>query len=343
MISFFFSVLLGVGVVFVGFSNNWLLIWVWIECVTLCLIILFRSSKVNIRNLEAISKYFVTQAIASLLILIGVILRYFFLEIITLTGGYNYLSYGFIIVGLLVKLGVFPNPYWFVDVVNGVEYSRLIYLLIVSKVVPLYLLFNVVSLSVFLVFGAVGVLTALVSSVLGINQSNFRKLISFSSVANLGWFILCLPVMKGLVVIFCFLGYSLTVVPLVWVSNNLKFTSLNKVSRLYYDNSSKLLILLCLLSLGGLPPFVGFFVKWAFFQSLVNNNLYTLSVVLVISSLFSLFFYLYSSFNIHSLFSANIKNQNLLLSCSDHNFYVFIVSLSLVGFVGLAVFVGILW
>uniref|UniRef100_A0AAU6PX28 NADH-ubiquinone oxidoreductase chain 2 n=1 Tax=Ophiothrix scotiosa TaxID=3135525 RepID=A0AAU6PX28_9ECHI len=343
MISTLFIFFLIVSVFVTFFCCNWLFIWIWVECITLCLIIIIRSDVINVRNLESISKYFVTQAIASLLILIGVVSRYFSLGIITLAGDYNYFSYGLIFIGLLIKLGVLPNPYWFIDVINGINYSRLIFILVISKIVPLYLLFNLSSVEAFLFFAFVGVLTALISSVLGINQSNFRKLVSFSSVANLGWFTLCLPIMGGLVVIFCFMGYSLTVLPLLWVSNNLKFNSLNKVNRLYHSNNNKLVLLLCLLSLGGLPPFVGFFIKWAFFQSLVDNGLILLSWFLILSSLFSLFFYLYSSFNIYSLFSGNIKGNNIILLGANNKSLSFFIGLSLITVVNLFVFVAVLW
>uniref|UniRef100_A0AAU6QCL2 NADH-ubiquinone oxidoreductase chain 2 n=1 Tax=Ophiothrix sp. TaxID=2909811 RepID=A0AAU6QCL2_9ECHI len=343
LITIFLNSFLLLSVTAVFFCTNWVLIWILVECITLCLLLLIRSNSGSSRNLEALSKYFIVQAVASFMLIFGIVLRYYFDNSIIIEGVYNYFSYFLIISGLLIKLGTFPNPYWFVDVVNGIGYSELVYILVVSKVSPLYILFNLVNNEIFFLTGAVGVLTALLASILGVNQSNFRKIISFSSVASLGWFILCLPLMNKWIILFCFLSYSLAVIPAIWVANYYNFTSLNKASRMLFSSSEKGILILCLLSLGGLPPFIGFFVKWAFFQSLINNSLYFFSLLLVLSSLFSLFFYLYCSFNLYSLFSVKNKGHNLVLTASSYKAVVFFVSLSVVSFVLIFSFVGAIW
>lgn len=147
---------------------------------------LLRALRKNLRNLESTSKYFVTQALARVIFLVGMLSRFYFDSTLSLSGKYSYLSYGLITAGLLIKLGVFPNPYWFVDVVRGASYSRLAYVVVFSKVGPLYLLYIMADYSTFLVTGFIGLITALVFRLMGINQPNLRKLIAFSSVANLG-------------------------------------------------------------------------------------------------------------------------------------------------------------
>ena len=84
--------------------------------------------------MEAVSKYFLVQAIARFLLIFGVVLRYYLDKVITIIGDYKYVRYLLMLAGLFIKLGTFPKPYWFVDVVNGVGYSQLIYILIMSKI-----------------------------------------------------------------------------------------------------------------------------------------------------------------------------------------------------------------
>nr|YP_010937557.1 NADH dehydrogenase subunit 2 [Ophiothrix exigua]WKW95566.1 NADH dehydrogenase subunit 2 [Ophiothrix exigua] len=341
--SFLVNLVLGVGVGFIFFSVNWVFIWIVIECITLCLLLLIRSGSSNNRNLEAVSKYFLIQAIASFLLIFGVVFRLYWENNISLIGAYNYVSYLLILFGLLIKLGSFPNPYWFVDVVNGVEYSRLVYILVVSKIGPLYLLFSLLNNNVFFLTGVIGVVTAMLASMLGVNQSNFRKIISFSSVANLGWFVLCIPVMDGWLLLFCFIGYSLTVVPALWMASVFNFSSLGKSNRMLFSLSEKIILVVCLLSLGGLPPFVGFFVKWAFFQSLINSGLYFCSFLLILSSLLSLFFYLYSSFSVFSLSAVGLKGHNIIVSSSNSGVVAYLTSGALVLFSLVFVFLGLIW
>ncbi len=342
MIRLIFKLLLLTSIISLFFCNNWLFLWIWVECITLCIIVLLRAYNNNIRNLESTSKYFVTQALASVVLLIGLLSRFYFDNTFKLIGKYSYLSYRLILLGLLIKLGVFPNPYWFIDVVRGVSYSRLIYIVVLSKVGPLYLLFVMADLDTFLITAFVGIITALVFALMGIKQPNLRKLVAFSSVATLGWFVVCLPLITRFRAIFCFLGYVFSVIPLIWVRRYLKFNNLFKAGRLYYKSSQKLALLLSLLSLGGLPPFVGFFIKWVFFQGLVDKSLFFIRSLLVIRSLFSLFFYLTSGFNVYSLFSLNRKKQAIFFFCRQDMARAQLIGLSLICLTGLLRFLGLI-
>lgn len=343
VIVYFFNIFLTLRIILCLFCTKWFFIWFWIECVSLCIIILLRKQKKSVRNLEAMSKYFVTQALASVILLIGILTRYYFIGTLKITGDYNNIGYYLMLTGLLVKLGVIPNPFWFIDVVSGVGFTRLGYVLVVSKIIPLYFSFLLVNIKVFRVRRYVGVLTALCFSVLGINQSNFRKLIAYSSIANLGWFILCLPLMRGLKIGFCFIGYVLTVLPLVWVSSKVSFRNLLKRNRFYYKKRYKLVLIFCLLSLGGLPPFIGFFIKWTFFQSLIKKKLIFFSLLLIIRSLFSLYFYLFRSFKLYRLFSKNNKNQLVFSYCVGTKAFSYIFSFRVINFLSMLFILGYIW
>lgn len=343
LVKLIIRVLLSLGVVLVFLRGNWVFIWIIIECITLCLILLIRKDNKKVRNLEAVSKYFLIQAIARFLLIFGVVFRYYYNSTILLLGEYNQVSYTVILVGLLIKLGAFPNPYWFVDIVKGVRYSRLGFVLVISKIRPLYLLFCVLKKEVFVLTRVIGIITALVGRVMGINQSNFRKVVAFSSVANLGWFILCIPLMRGGLLIFCFLGYRVRILPALWVAGRLRLYSLRKSSRIFYTLGEKVVLVFCLLSLGGFPPFVGFFVKWAFFQRLVKEATYIYSVLLVVRSLLSLFFYLYCRFNLVSFSSLRYKGASLISSRVNNKIVGFLIGGSTVLFRSVLVFLGLIW
>jgi len=161
----------------------------------------------------------------------------------------------------MIKLAVFPNPFWFVDVVSGLGLRERFFVVVVSKIGPLYLFFILSrrrQLSVFLI---IGLFSAFLGSVLGTNQTGLRKIVALSSIANLGWFVVCLPFMGGVLGGLCFLGYVVTIVPVLWLGSHYLFYYLSKGAHIYHRSVSAFWFIVFLLSLGGLPPFIGFFVK----------------------------------------------------------------------------------
>jgi len=273
------------------------LIWVWLECVTLSLVTLLQRPGAGPRRVEAVSKYFILQAVARAVVLFGVLVRWQALGALGFFGGYNPFSYFIILFGLMMKLAVFPKPFWFVDVVRGLSLGRIVYVVVVSKLGPLYLFFLLSGGEVYLLL-VVGLFSAFVGRVLGTNQTAVRKIIALSSISNLGWFVVCLPFLGGFLGVLCFLGYVVAIVPVLWLSSFYCYDFLLKGSQLYHGLGGAFWFMRGLLSLGGLPPFIGFFVKWQLFQGLVSVGLFWACGVLVLSRLLSLYFYLRICFNV---------------------------------------------
>ncbi len=94
-------------------------------------------------------------------------------------------------------------------------FSRRFYLIIFSKLSPLYLLFSIVGKNLVSLLGFVGLVSALVGAILGVKQRSFRKLLAYSSISNLGWFVVCLPLLSGGLVVFCIFSYICMLVPVI--------------------------------------------------------------------------------------------------------------------------------
>ena len=343
MVNLFFKLFLLVSLVLVFISKHWLIVWVWLECITLSLVVLLQPNQVSSRGLESVCKYFVAQSVAGVILLFGILLRFYGENSFFIRGCYSPSCHFVIILGLLIKLAVFPSPFWFVDAVGGVPFSRRFYLIIFSKLSPLYLLFSIVGKNLVSLLGFVGLVSALVGAILGVKQRSFRKLLAYSSISNLGWFVVCLPLLSGGLVVFCIFSYICMLVPVIWAGRHFKLKYVVKSSKLYNTPAKKVLLLVSLLSLGGLPPSVGFFFKWVFFQGLVDVRLYWVSSILIIRRLFSLFFYLTISFRVYRLSSPNSKRSLLFITKYNNLWYSFWVILGVVFNFSLVFFMGIIW
>jgi NADH-ubiquinone oxidoreductase chain 2 len=138
-------------------------------------------------------------------------------------------------------------------------------------------------------------LSAVSSSIIGawggINQNNFKLILTFSSVAHGGWLIFLSPTSIRITVLY-FLVYTLTVVFVVWILNYTKKRRIKSANIRSLRIEKKILFSLNILSLGGLPPFVGFTVKVLTIYFLLNFAPLPILFTLILSSLITLIFYL---------------------------------------------------
>lgn len=254
----------------------------------------------NLFSSEASLKYFLTQALASRILLFSIILFSFFIEwkyILNFNSKINIILAS----SLIIKTGIAPFHFWFPIVIEGFNWINNIILITWQKIAPIILLsfclnneFFYFSIIISVIFGAFG----------GLNQTSLRKLIAFSSINHLGWIIAGIlnnqNIWKIYFIFYCFL--SITVILLF---NNLKIFNLNQIfSSFNFKFLIKTIIFIPLLSLGGLPPFLGFFPKWIIIDLLININLIFLLIIIINFTLITLYFYLRISY------SAFLLNHN---------------------------------
>lgn len=232
---------------------------------------------------EARLKYFLIQALGSSLII-------FAASAILL---HEALSAIIILSALLLKLGAAPFHFWLPQVIGGLIWPQLILLITVQKIAPLFLI------SYFSTFHGVltlltlsAILSAIVGSVGGINQTSLRKIIAFSSINHIAWILLA-GVIREASLLFYFAFYCIISASLAILFHFLQAFHFSCLVRVKASRRTiKVVSLLSLLSLGGLPPFTGFLPKWVIIQELVLTGAYVSLRVLLARALITLYFYL---------------------------------------------------
>nr|YP_010042731.1 NADH dehydrogenase subunit 2 [Protoreaster nodosus]QPC56368.1 NADH dehydrogenase subunit 2 [Protoreaster nodosus] len=288
------SVVFGTGVVFS--SHHWFTVWVGLELNTLSIVPIL-CGNFSPRGVESSVKYFLVQSVSAAVILNVVVIQawlYSSWDIGQPMGVYTSLLMTFAI-GL--KLGLFPCHYWFPDVIQGVGFLQGLALSTWQKFAPFVVLVNVVdSLNVGLL-ACLGAFSVLVGGWGGLNQTQVRKVLAFSSIAHMGW--ICSTVgyslSGGCVMLFVYVIINSGVFLL---AGEYDLKSLSHVGRLScFSYGGGACLALSVLSLGGLPPLFGFSIKFVSLSCLVGNGSLMLAGVLVLGSLLSLFFYLRVAFN----------------------------------------------
>nr|AAP94555.1 NADH dehydrogenase subunit II [Anolis cybotes]AAQ09130.1 NADH dehydrogenase subunit 2 [Anolis cybotes] len=282
---------LSTGTIITMTSHHWLMAWIGLELNTLAIIPII-SMHHNPRSTEAATKYFLTQAAASSLILFSSLINAWQTGTWDITQLSTPQSCILLTMALSMKLGLAPLHFWLPEVIQGSTMFSALIIVTWQKLAPMsliYLTSNSLSTTTLLILGA---LSTTIGGWAGLNQTQTRKIMAYSSIAHLGWMATITSIMTNILAMNLFIYLLLTTA----MFHSLIFTKSKTIqdTSMTWTNSPYLMILmmLTLLSLGGLPPLTGFIPKWLILEELTTQNLIMLAFFMTMAALLSLFFYL---------------------------------------------------
>nr|YP_009544102.1 NADH dehydrogenase subunit 2 [Cosmoscarta bispecularis]AZJ53277.1 NADH dehydrogenase subunit 2 [Cosmoscarta bispecularis] len=259
-------------------SNNWFGGWMGLE-INLMSFIPLMLNKFNYYSSESMMKYFIIQSMGSMIMLMGIIL-----VALKINNQINML----IMCGLMTKLGVAPFHMWIPSVVDGLSWLNCMIMFSWQKVATLMLLSYSINFSIMLL---PIIFSLLIGSVGGINQSSLKKILAYSSINNMGWILIAMKSSMTLWINY-FLIYSIMIISLMSMLNKMNINYINQCFLTSFNSMNKLFLSIMLFSMGGLPPMLGFLPKWMVIQSMIFNNDYLISIIMVMTSLITLFYYI---------------------------------------------------
>nr|AQM50019.1 NADH dehydrogenase subunit 2 [Gila ditaenia] len=299
---------LGLGTTLTFASSHWLLAWMGLEINTLAIIPLMAQHH-HPRAVEAATKYFLTQATAAAMILFASMTNAW------VTGGWdmgdmsNPIASTMVIAALALKIGLAPMHFWMPEVLQGLDLLTGLILSTWQKLAPLALIIQTAQAVDPLLLTALGLLSTLVGGWGGLNQTQLRKILAYSSIAHMGWMIVVLQYAPQLTLLALLTYIFMTSAAFL----TLKVSSATKVSTLAIIWSKSPVLTattaLVLLSLGGLPPLTGFMPKWLILQELAKQSLPLAATVMALAALLSLYFYLRLCYAMTLTISPNTINS----------------------------------
>nr|AUB29951.1 NADH dehydrogenase subunit 2 [Neoceratitis asiatica] len=305
-----FFLILMMGTMMTISSNSWLGAWMGLEINLLSFIPLMNDN--NLMSTEASLKYFLTQALASAILLFAIIMIY--LNNFPITENNSIFNNLIISSSLLLKMGAAPFHFWFPNVMKGLSWINALMLMTWQKIAPLMLI-SYTSQNKFLIL--IIILSSIIGSLGGLNQTNLRKLMAFSSINHLSWMLAAMQTDESMWLIY-FYFYSFLSFSLIFIFNNFKLSYMNQLFNSFFNSKIlKYILFLNLLSLGGLPPFIGFLPKWLVIQLLIINKQYFLMMIMTTMTLITLFFYLRLCF---VAFMLNYFENNWMMHIQINNF-----------------------
>uniref|UniRef100_UPI0030DF9771 NADH dehydrogenase subunit 2 n=1 Tax=Euphyes dukesi TaxID=1478503 RepID=UPI0030DF9771 len=304
-------------------SNSWMGCWIGLEINLLSFIPLISNSN-NLLTSEAALKYFLIQSIASINFLFTILLKLIMMKNFEM----NFFISILINSSMLMKMGSAPFHFWFPNIIEGMSWLNCFILMSWQKITPMILLSYYLNKNYIML---IMVINSIIGAIGGINQISLRKILSFSSINNLGWMMAAMMINENLwMMYFIFYSFFISIMCFMFYIMNTYF--INQLFIFNFNYIMKMMIFINFLSLGGLPPFLGFFPKWIIINFLMMKNLYIISFIFIMMSLITLFFYIRIIFSCILFNYLKLKWFKMFIK---NNFFYYIIIFSLISIFGM--------
>jgi NADH-quinone oxidoreductase subunit N len=298
-------------------SNDLMVFYIGLELQSLALYVLASFNRDQLKSSESGLKYFVLSALSSGLLLYGCSLIYGFsgstnFNVIgdTINSMHYGLTFGivFVLVGLAFKISAVPFHMWAPDVYEGSPTSVTLFFATVPKIAALTVFIRflyVPFVNMFQQWQPILIFLSIASMIFGaiaaIGQNNLKRLVAYSSIGHIGYALAGLSVgtNEGIqssiiyISIYIVMNLGLFSCLLMMKRNDKYFESINDLSGLSKNHPVlSLSLLIILFSLAGIPPLAGFFAKFYVFKSVIEQSMYFLAIVGLLSTVVAAFYYL---------------------------------------------------
>nr|YP_009040483.1 NADH dehydrogenase subunit 2 [Peirates arcuatus]AHF21744.1 NADH dehydrogenase subunit 2 [Peirates arcuatus] len=273
------------GTILVLSSETWFGMWMGLEMNMLSFIPIMFKNK-SMKSAESCMIYFLVQSIGSILMLMLVLTNS---SLMMLPYVADELVNTMLVFSMAIKLGIPPFHFWFPEIIKKMEWAESLILMTWQKIAPLTILSYLLSESK---ITPILIMTSVIIGALGgLNQTSIQKIMAFSSINHMGWMIACMMLNNTLWITYLLI-YSIIVIMMIYIFNKYSTFYINQLTLFSSNFSEKMLIIILFLSLGGLPPFLGFLPKWMVIQTMITSNTFPTLIIMILSSLITLFYYL---------------------------------------------------
>nr|ANW48070.1 nad2 [Hippodamia convergens] len=286
IMKFMFYIIMMLGTLISISAFSWFNIWIGLELNLLAFIPIINYDNFKYSS-EVALKYFLVQVSASLFILFSFIYSLMLnssLEQMEMLPMFMFNS------AILMKMGAAPFHFWYPEIAEGLSWMNLLVLMTWQKIAPMVLIMYNFSMN--LMFCLIILMSMILSSMKSWNQTNLKKILVLSSINHTGWMLSMMFLNQSLWMLY-FMIYSFITINMIYIFNKFKIFYLNDLFNLMnYNKYMKMFYFFNFFSLGGIPPFLGFFPKWLALKIMLENNLFLLAFLMIFLTLIFLFIYM---------------------------------------------------
>nr|QVV96009.1 NADH dehydrogenase subunit 2 [Coridius brunneus] len=310
-----FLVMMIFGTLITISSNNWISMWMGLELNMMSFIpLIYKKSS---KSSEAGMMYFLIQSMSSMILMFSLLMMNMWTD---------QMKYFIWLIGmsLLIKLGAAPFHMWLPEMLTKLNWVSCFILLTWQKLAPMMMINNLnynnmimmLSIITSVIMGAIG----------GLNQTSLRKIMGYSSINHLGW-MLSMSKMQNKWIIYLII-YSMITLMICMMLNNYNLYYINQINMINLSMTEKLSFTMNMLSLGGLPPFLGFLSKWIVINTLMEDKMIFMLIIMVMTSMITLFYYM----RMISMMMLSFQSVNKWMIINNNNnypMYMMMINMSL--------------
>lgn len=213
---------------------------------------------------------------------------------------------------MIIKLGVPPFHFWILIISSYINWNNLFFILTIQKIIPIYILTILTIPKHFIIISLF--ICSIIPPIIIINLTNLKKLLTYSSINQLGWIIL-LIYLKTIIWLRYLISYLIISIIIFFI------IIYYKIYNNFIINSSinNIIILLIILNIARIPPFIFFIFKWfRIYILIINSNLFFISLIIIIRSF--LMFFIYINIIYLTIFTNLLKSKIINLPNYQTNY-----------------------
>nr|YP_011017367.1 NADH dehydrogenase subunit 2 [Amblyomma parvitarsum]WQF69030.1 NADH dehydrogenase subunit 2 [Amblyomma parvitarsum] len=256
-------------------SNSWFIFWLMMEMNLLMFIPIMNTNKMS--NSNSMISYFIIQSFSSSLFFLGAMNFFIFQTTIFKL---------MMMFSIMIKLALIPFHFWLTSLSEMIDYPTMFLILTIQKFIPLFIIFNIKMNILFIIAS----ISSLLSSLFALNSKAFKKILVFSSISHQGWLI-SLILMKSNFWFSYMIVYSMLIFKITYFLKKFNANYSYNLFVLQKNSLNKISMIMMMMSLGGMPPFLGFFIKLISIMILIKNWSFII-IILIISSMINIYFYI---------------------------------------------------
>nr|QYF09532.1 NADH dehydrogenase subunit 2 [Haemaphysalis kolonini] len=291
-------------------SNFWFIFWLMMEMNMMMFIPIMKTNKMNSCN--AMITYFIIQSFSSTLFFLSSTMLFF-----NECSMFNYI----LNMSILIKLAMVPFHFWLTIISESLDMWSMFMMLTIQKIIPLFILTSI-KYNIILFFGLI---SSIFGSIMAFNSKFLKKILIFSSISHLGWLVILINFNSNFWISYLMI-YALIISKILNLASNNNLIKISSFFLKKMSTSEKISFMCLMMSLSGMPPFIGFFIKLMAIMIIIKMTK-IMMIILIISSLINIYFYIrliipllmtfnefIKSLKMKKFFKSALINLNIILS-----------------------------
>nr|QDI93401.1 NADH dehydrogenase subunit 2 [Vesperocoris paddocki] len=315
----FFSMMI-MSTIMIMNSSSWISMWAGLEINLMSFVPLISTPK-NTYNSQSVVMYFLIQSLASMMFIMFILTNKYMFIYMDMD-----LIKTLVLITMMIKMGMPPFHLWFPEIMNKMKWTMCMILMTWQKIAPMYIMSLIISLNKMLIL--VICLSAITGAIGGMNQTSTRKIMAYSSINHMSWMISCAAMFKKSWIVYMTI-YSIMMLLTSMMMYEYNIMFVNQMNIFLKSKMDKMIIIFLMLSIGGLPPFLGFIPKWIAIQYMISTNEFIMLSIMTMSSLITLSYYLRMSSTMNMSMSHSQKWMYFFKTNKKTSTYLFSMNMML--------------